>query len=238
MHRQQAQQVAHDVKLVLTEDRVKIGKGNLRMNPTLTQKEETYQVILDIIKNTPCYNTFLVSADVPEIDMYPRVLNQEFIVPPSNDSLFDFLLELGYKGQLKHILKCLLITCINYGLPLELSSTDAYQGRRQAMTDSDYQELKFYRAIKDEKIEDILWVSTDEYESDDEDKEDDESINIEKIKDERTESDNDDHEMLDAVKTDVAKEHEENAKIVEEQKADEELKADEEQQEDDQARDE
>ncbi|GKA71226.1 hypothetical protein Tco_0777365 [Tanacetum coccineum] len=113
------------------------------MDPTLTQKEETYQVILDIIKNTPYYHAFLISADVPEIymhqfwftikkvkkysfyqfdldnktcqidvellqeilDISPRVLNHEFIVPPSNDSLFDFLLELGYKGQLKHISK-------------------------------------------------------------------------------------------------------------------------------------
>ncbi|GJY07959.1 retrovirus-related pol polyprotein from transposon TNT 1-94 [Tanacetum coccineum] len=32
-----------------------------------SQKEETYQVILDIIKNTPCYNAFLITADVPEI---------------------------------------------------------------------------------------------------------------------------------------------------------------------------
>ncbi|GJW00431.1 hypothetical protein Tco_1555682 [Tanacetum coccineum] len=64
---------------------------------------------------------------------------------------------------------------------------------------------------KDETIEHIPWVSTDEDEYDDEDEEDDESIDIEKTDDERTELDNDDHEMLDAVKTDVAKEHEENA---------------------------
>ncbi|GJU41048.1 hypothetical protein Tco_1194005 [Tanacetum coccineum] len=82
---------------------------------------------------------------------------------------------------------------------------------------------------KDKK--DIPWVLTDEDDSDDDDesddedesddkeKEDDESIDIEKTDNERTELDNDDHEMLDAVKTDVAKEHEENAKKVEEQKA-------------------
>ncbi|GJZ10843.1 hypothetical protein Tco_0545602 [Tanacetum coccineum] len=95
------------------------------MDPTLTQKEETYQVILDIIKNTPCYNAFLIYVDVPEIykqqfwftikkvkkysfcqfdldnktcqidvelfweilEISPRVPNQEFTVPPSNDSL-------------------------------------------------------------------------------------------------------------------------------------------------------
>ncbi|GJZ21354.1 MAK10-like protein [Tanacetum coccineum] len=90
-----AQQAARDKKLVPTEDRVKIGKSNLRMDPTLTQKEETYQVILDIIKNTPCYNAFLITADVPIIYM------QQFLIY----SLFDILMELGYNGQLKHISK-------------------------------------------------------------------------------------------------------------------------------------
>ncbi|GJV96671.1 putative reverse transcriptase domain-containing protein [Tanacetum coccineum] len=90
MKQDKAQQAARDEKLVSTRDRVKIGKSNLRIDPTITQKEETYYVILDIIKNTPRYNA-------------PRVPNQEFIVPPSSDSLVDFLMELGYKGQLRHI---------------------------------------------------------------------------------------------------------------------------------------
>ncbi|GKA43906.1 hypothetical protein Tco_0736630 [Tanacetum coccineum] len=41
----------------------------MRINPTMTQKEETYQVVLDIIKNTTFYKAFLASADVPEIYM-------------------------------------------------------------------------------------------------------------------------------------------------------------------------
>ncbi|GJZ72375.1 hypothetical protein Tco_0636226 [Tanacetum coccineum] len=120
---------------------VKIVKSNLIIGPTITQKEETYQVILDIIKNTPCYNAFLITTDVPVIYMQqfwctikkvkkssfyqfdidnktcqidvelfrqilnisPRVINQEFTVPPSHDSLEDILLELGYKGQLRNI---------------------------------------------------------------------------------------------------------------------------------------
>ncbi|GJT41485.1 hypothetical protein Tco_0941350 [Tanacetum coccineum] len=41
----------------------------MRIDPTMTQKKETYQVILDIIKNLVCYNAFLVTADVPEIYM-------------------------------------------------------------------------------------------------------------------------------------------------------------------------
>ncbi|GJZ81154.1 hypothetical protein Tco_0646148 [Tanacetum coccineum] len=40
MHREQAQQAARDEKLVPTEDRVKIGKSNLRMDPT-------YSVLID-----------------------------------------------------------------------------------------------------------------------------------------------------------------------------------------------
>ncbi|GJX12977.1 hypothetical protein Tco_0204735 [Tanacetum coccineum] len=106
------------------------------MDPNLDQKEDIYQVALDIIKNTPCYNAFIISADVYEIYMQQfwyiikkvkkfsfyqfdldnktcqidvelfreildtclNVQNQEFIVPPSHDSLMDFLLDLGYKG--------------------------------------------------------------------------------------------------------------------------------------------
>ncbi|GJR79444.1 hypothetical protein Tco_0150229 [Tanacetum coccineum] len=102
---EQAQQAIRDEKLVPTEDQVKIVKSNLRIDPTITQKKETYQVILDIIKNTPYYNAFLITKDVPIIYTHPRVPNQEFTVPPSSDSLMDFLLELGYKGQLRYISK-------------------------------------------------------------------------------------------------------------------------------------
>ncbi|GKC48856.1 hypothetical protein Tco_1071601 [Tanacetum coccineum] len=143
MKQDKAQQAARDEKLVPSDDIVKIGKSNLRMDPSVTQKEETYQVILDINKNTPFYNAFLISADVPVIYMQqfwltikkvkkssfyqfgidnktcqidveifqeilricPKVQNQEFMVPQSFDSLMEFLLEVGYKGQLKHISK-------------------------------------------------------------------------------------------------------------------------------------
>ncbi|GKC43969.1 hypothetical protein Tco_1061691 [Tanacetum coccineum] len=69
MKQDKEQQAAHDEKLVPLDDRVKIGKSNLRMDPSITQREETYQVFLDIIKNTLCYNAFLISADVPKIYM-------------------------------------------------------------------------------------------------------------------------------------------------------------------------
>ncbi|GJZ26547.1 hypothetical protein Tco_0570800, partial [Tanacetum coccineum] len=117
MHREQAQLAARDEKLVPTKDRVKIGKSNLIMDPTLTDVPKFYMkhfcftskgsrnllsTSLTLIKRhvkltLNYFKKFLGSAQEFQI--------REFIVPPSNDSLFDFLLELGYKGQLKHISK-------------------------------------------------------------------------------------------------------------------------------------
>nr|GEX87410.1 hypothetical protein [Tanacetum cinerariifolium] len=125
MNPQQIQQTARDEALVPTADRVKINSTNMRIVPTLTQKEETYQVMLDILKTSPCYNAFLITANVPEIYMQqfwftvkkvkkssfyqldladkkfqadvelfqnilhicPRVPEEEFIEPPSEESL-------------------------------------------------------------------------------------------------------------------------------------------------------
>ncbi|GJV02736.1 hypothetical protein Tco_1336305 [Tanacetum coccineum] len=64
------QQFALDNALVLLEKRVKIGKCNMRIDPTKTQKEPTYQVILDALALTTCYHAFLITADVPEIYMH------------------------------------------------------------------------------------------------------------------------------------------------------------------------
>ncbi|GKD17593.1 hypothetical protein Tco_1206751, partial [Tanacetum coccineum] len=65
-----AQQVALDNALVPLEKRVKIGKCNMRIDPAKTQKEPTYQVVLDALALTTCYPAFLITADVPEIYMH------------------------------------------------------------------------------------------------------------------------------------------------------------------------
>ncbi|GJS82869.1 hypothetical protein Tco_0749410 [Tanacetum coccineum] len=64
-----AQQVALVNALVPLEIRVEIGKCNMRMDPTKTQKEPTYQVVLDALTLTTRYLAFLITADVPEIYM-------------------------------------------------------------------------------------------------------------------------------------------------------------------------
>ncbi|GKE07845.1 hypothetical protein Tco_1411396 [Tanacetum coccineum] len=65
-----SQQVALDNALVPLEKRVEIGKCNMRINPEKTQKEPTYQVVLDALALTTCYPAFLITTDVLEIYMH------------------------------------------------------------------------------------------------------------------------------------------------------------------------
>ncbi|GJW91258.1 hypothetical protein Tco_0168811 [Tanacetum coccineum] len=63
----------------------------MRIDPTKTQKESTYQVALDVIKQSPCYNAFLITANVPEIYM------QQFwftITKLKNSSSYQFKLDI------------------------------------------------------------------------------------------------------------------------------------------------
>ncbi|GJT00282.1 retrovirus-related pol polyprotein from transposon TNT 1-94 [Tanacetum coccineum] len=65
-----AQQVALGDALVTPDNRAVISKCNMRIEPTKTQKEATYQVVLDTLKLSPYYKAFLVTVDVPEIYMH------------------------------------------------------------------------------------------------------------------------------------------------------------------------
>ncbi|GKD61968.1 hypothetical protein Tco_1299477 [Tanacetum coccineum] len=51
-----------------------IGKCNMRIDPTKTQKEPTYQVVLDALALTTCYPAILITVDVLEIYMQQYVL--------------------------------------------------------------------------------------------------------------------------------------------------------------------
>ncbi|GJY37673.1 hypothetical protein Tco_0424037 [Tanacetum coccineum] len=65
-----AQQVALDNALVPLEKQFEIGKCNMRYDPAKTQKEPTYQVVLDALALTTCYPAFLITADVSKIYMH------------------------------------------------------------------------------------------------------------------------------------------------------------------------
>ncbi|GJU68688.1 hypothetical protein Tco_1254947 [Tanacetum coccineum] len=64
-----ADQIALDDALVASADRLKIGKCNLRLSSDVSSKEATLQVVYDVLKLTPFYKAFQVTADAPEIYM-------------------------------------------------------------------------------------------------------------------------------------------------------------------------
>ncbi|GKG05362.1 hypothetical protein Tco_0325448, partial [Tanacetum coccineum] len=52
------QQRTLDDALVAYDNRTIIGKCNMRIEPIKSQKEVTYQVVLDALKLTACYKAF------------------------------------------------------------------------------------------------------------------------------------------------------------------------------------
>ncbi|GJX42584.1 hypothetical protein Tco_0257574 [Tanacetum coccineum] len=112
MSQEQRQQAAREEKLVPSADRVKITATNMRIEPTVPQKEETFQVVLVIIKASPCFKDFTITTDKFSVDVkvfreildiFPRVPNEDFVAPSSEEVLFAFLIELGNKGPLDHL---------------------------------------------------------------------------------------------------------------------------------------
>ncbi|GKF42282.1 hypothetical protein Tco_0125624, partial [Tanacetum coccineum] len=70
MNQEQIRQVnSRDDKWVPAKERVKISTTNVRLETIVPQKEETFQVIIDVIKNYTCYKAFTISAEVLEIFM-------------------------------------------------------------------------------------------------------------------------------------------------------------------------
>nr|GFA35132.1 hypothetical protein [Tanacetum cinerariifolium] len=63
------QQVALDEALVPSNKRLRIGRSNFRLPSDIQSKESTLQVIYDVLRISPFFKAFLVTADVPEIYM-------------------------------------------------------------------------------------------------------------------------------------------------------------------------
>nr|GEX43530.1 hypothetical protein [Tanacetum cinerariifolium] len=80
MNQEEIQQAACKEAWVPKDNKVKISTTNMRINPTMTQKKETYQVVLDIIKNTTFYKAFLATADVPDFFMqFAKIIINHFL---------------------------------------------------------------------------------------------------------------------------------------------------------------
>nr|GFB52126.1 hypothetical protein [Tanacetum cinerariifolium] len=85
------QQTALDESLVPSSQRLRIGRSNFRLPSDIQSKEATgiraFQVIYDVLRNSPLFRDFQVTADVPEIYMQeafqvtadvPEIYMQEF----------------------------------------------------------------------------------------------------------------------------------------------------------------
>ncbi|GJS51804.1 hypothetical protein Tco_0625166 [Tanacetum coccineum] len=100
-----AQQAKLDLELVPKEKRLEIGKCNRRLNPIKTQREPTFQVVLDAFALTPCYYAFLTIADVPEryLSDLPKSTCQDFDELPTDEVIVSFFKELGHTEEIKSI---------------------------------------------------------------------------------------------------------------------------------------
>nr|GFA19211.1 hypothetical protein [Tanacetum cinerariifolium] len=63
------QQVELDEALVPHASRLRIGKSNFRLKSDISSKETILQLVYDVLRLTPFYKVFLVTAEVPKIYM-------------------------------------------------------------------------------------------------------------------------------------------------------------------------
>nr|GEW64736.1 hypothetical protein [Tanacetum cinerariifolium] len=62
-------EVALDESFVPSSQRLRIGRSNFRLPSDIQSKEYTLQVVYDVLRNSPLFRAFQVTADVPEIYM-------------------------------------------------------------------------------------------------------------------------------------------------------------------------
>nr|GFC94764.1 hypothetical protein [Tanacetum cinerariifolium] len=63
------QQVALDEALAPHARRLRIGRSNFHLLSDISSKESTLQLVHDVLRQTPFFKAFFVTADVPEIYM-------------------------------------------------------------------------------------------------------------------------------------------------------------------------
>nr|GEY67360.1 hypothetical protein [Tanacetum cinerariifolium] len=76
------QPVALDEALVPSVQKLRIGRSNFRLPSDIQSKESTLQVVYDVLRRSPFFKAFLVTADVPEIYMQDSGQQLSFINNP------------------------------------------------------------------------------------------------------------------------------------------------------------
>ncbi|GKB95490.1 hypothetical protein Tco_0981627 [Tanacetum coccineum] len=153
MSQEQRQQAARDEKLVSSADRRSTcnNSGSQSRRP----RRPLYEFGLANKK-------FLVDVEVfiKILDICPRVPNEDFVAPPSEEDLLAFLIELGYKGPLDHLAKMFvdhmhqpwrtLATIINKCLSRKTSNNDRLRQSRVAIL-----WVRYYR--KNVDYPELIW---------------------------------------------------------------------------------
>ncbi|GJV97121.1 hypothetical protein Tco_1548698 [Tanacetum coccineum] len=123
-----ADQIALDDALVAPADRLKIGKCNLRLSSDVTSKEATLQVVYNVLKLTPFYKAFQVTADAPEIYMLEfwasAYVHNRSVRFKMNNKKHIHIPDLDQFRDIRRSLTLMSISCINPGDHLLLSSTN------------------------------------------------------------------------------------------------------------------
>ncbi|GJT87744.1 hypothetical protein Tco_1069461 [Tanacetum coccineum] len=105
-----AQQKALDDAFVAPKNRLKIGKCNQHLSPTLKSNEPTIQVALDALKLTPFYNAFVMNgkSHTANVDNFkhmlkicPKLPGQKFEDPPFEEEILPFIRDLGHTSEMK-----------------------------------------------------------------------------------------------------------------------------------------
>nr|GEV58194.1 hypothetical protein [Tanacetum cinerariifolium] len=113
MNPQETQQViAHDEKWVPSIERLKISSTNVRLETTVHEKEETFQVVIDVIKNSMSKTQILMNSFWPTRSVLSmlkslerllislRVEGEEFTEVQDDNASLTILVDLCYKGTL------------------------------------------------------------------------------------------------------------------------------------------
>nr|GFB21470.1 hypothetical protein [Tanacetum cinerariifolium] len=104
------QQTALDESLVPSSQRLRIGRINFRLPSDIQSKEATLQVVYDVLRNSPLFRAFQVTADVPEIYMQEFWATAKlhhhsihFKIDTKKKEVLDFLRFLGHSQDIRYL---------------------------------------------------------------------------------------------------------------------------------------
>nr|GEY59339.1 hypothetical protein [Tanacetum cinerariifolium] len=102
------QQVAMHDDLVSHARRLRIGRSNFRLLSDISSEESTLQLVYDVLRLTPFFKAFLVTADVMEIyiemlHICPRLPGQSIVEPSFEEEILAFLWFLGHSGEIRRL---------------------------------------------------------------------------------------------------------------------------------------